>query len=64
MKLNVSNLLITNDQSNIDMAETHLSIYLREIFDEIKRVFSLTEKELAEILFVSTGKCATQTPVD
>lgn len=45
------------------MAKTQLSICLREIFDEIKRVFSLTEKELAEILLISTGKCAIQTPM-
>lgn len=36
------------------MAKTQLSISLRERFDEIKRVFSLTEKELAEALLVDS----------
>ena len=54
MTLNISDLLITIDQSNIDMTKTQLSISLRERFDEIKRVFSLTEKELAEVLLLDS----------
>jgi hypothetical protein len=42
------------DSNNIDIADTQLSISLRERFGEIKRVFSLTEKELATILLLDS----------